>query len=351
MCPNPDDPEFDNVFSLNPEITIQSVKNTTLVSRYLFGIGFNPTSKKLTIACLSKGLKFIHDASLDPMDSMQIAQQTGLFLDMSPKGIASRVHATKFPTGLPSPETGLWPFPPSHTLSSDWTLPITTTDEHDHQIIPVPPLRNTTFLEGPVLDLMHPLLMVPQIMSISCSQNCQCKRINSGALVEYNPKLSKIILQSPYTVPSPPPTSPVLPFEGVYMANYGVHGNELVLLRYSIDKSCFTLTKVTGDMHVPRGEESVVVYLDNPSTFLGYTTTTTTTTRRLDLRASSEFSDCVVYKSRARVAMEGYHRPGFCECDVIVKSRDQVVVYWYGLVAEESQSDVGWMSSYVRLDL
>ena len=159
------------------------------------------------------------------------------------------------------------------------------------------------------------------------------------------------------------------------MANYATHGNELSLLTYHythpdnqdaeqrVLPTCFTLHKITGDMNVPRGEETVTVSdLSSHSSAIGR--------GMFDISQSREFGNnsrhgqddskgtVHVYKGKARIAMEGYWNANYVDCDVIVRGQDEFFVYWYGLFEEEQEATgaadgggMGFMSRYVFQDL
>ena len=377
ICPNNDDDEMQH-FSLLPAIEIHQLKNSRVTSRILFGIGGGGRGGGM-ICCFSKGVKFVHDAVVVNVEEGGEAA-TVAPLDMSLQGIMSRIQKNEFPTGAPDPITGLWTFPnftSEQTLYSFTQTSSTTSHHHHHQLsAALTPTKS-------------------KIISLTCDKKCHQNRVRASGghsgLLEYTTKLSKINVQH-MDIPRPAapvfyhhntasllldlhPPRPPLPRAGVWMANYATHGNELSLLTYHythpdnqdaeqrVLPTCFTLHKITGDMNVPRGEETVTVSdLSSHSSAIGR--------GMFDISQSREFGNnsrhgqddskgtVHVYKGKARIAMEGYWNANYVDCDVIVRGQDEFFVYWYGLFEEEQEATgaadgggMGFMSRYVFQDL
>ncbi|KAJ3257984.1 hypothetical protein HK103_004118 [Boothiomyces macroporosus] len=120
---------------------------------------------------------------------------------------------------------------------------------------------------------------------------------------------------------------------------YGSHGNELMLLSYSLEtEKKLRVTKITGDVNVPRGEISFTADLNNWKYTLGNTLH--------NINNSAEFKNGIVFDGKGTVAMEGYQSATKIPCDVIVVSDTQFSVYWYGL---EEMGD-GWISSFTYFE-
>lgn len=131
---------------------------------------------------------------------------------------------------------------------------------------------------------------------------------------------------------------------GFYGFMLGSHGNEYVLIHYTT--TGLVGTKITGDVNVPRGEQSISCSLINPKPYLGPTRNT-----ELDIRKSSEFPGAVVYEGYGTVAMEGYQNPMNIACDgifltyvVIVCSEEVMCIYWHGL---DDMHGMGWISKFI----
>ncbi|KAJ3354954.1 hypothetical protein HDU91_005715 [Kappamyces sp. JEL0680] len=304
-------------FSYSRNISIHQLLNREIKSRLLFGVG-----AKGRITCLGKGVKYIHDAWMEQVSNVE--EDAAPSIDLT-----SRLGPKSFPTGLPDPQTGLWAFP---TFSS-------TSDNTLHQIRESRSLRTCS-----VLSLPAPLQ--PSIFSVDCLQKCHCNRIRTPEragsparpTLDYTTKFSAIRFARPR-----PRAGCTFPRPGVWMANYGDHGNEFLAVSYTLASGHpeMVVTKVTGDMNVPRGEQSIACALDEWSTRLGYNAS-------IPIDKSEEFAGCRAYKGRGTIALEGYLNASTVPIDVIVKSETEFFVYWYGLF-DDVDGQTGWINKYVYM--
>jgi hypothetical protein len=166
------------------------------------------------------------------------------------------------PRSLPNPVTGLWPFSP----------------QPSHQI---------------EKSKKHADMLV-----VSCLSTCTTAKLNiltfdedARFTAEYSPRFSRIKgLGEPWIDKfrphgfdlSVPPSSVIenAPKPGVYIGTYGGHGLECLLVRYirvqtdSVPGQWpnanvhngwqLQAFKITGDINVPRGERSILVFLSSP---------------------------------------------------------------------------------------
>jgi hypothetical protein len=263
-------PEYDEEvesFALNRNISISKYQTAPVKTRLSFGINAHG------ITCLGKGLKYIHDSTLLYIPSIE---EMVLEIDMSMGGLAERLGERSFPTGLPDPNTGLWGFP-SSAYTSDETLQ----DLRESRSQRISTNKSC-------------------IIAISCSQRCHCNRVRipspTQLSIDYTTKLSKLEFRASSSRQS------LLPRPGLWMAPYGSHGNEFISLSYCNNQLC--ITKITGDLNVPRGEASILMKLDDikEAQYLGSEDSPT-------LLASQQLLRGVIYNGKGTIAMEGFRNP------------------------------------------
>ncbi|KAJ3275751.1 F-box only protein 31 [Terramyces sp. JEL0728] len=303
-------------FSLDDRINIHVEHDTNYQTSKIFGVIMQ--DYKLKTLCLEGAHKGAHSASIQ----IPIIPENDLPALLSGISITERIKSQSFPLGPPNAISGLWSFP-VNSIGSEQTL-FGSSFNID---------QNTA----------------PSIYIIECEKKCHHKRIRGvgfsndahqiSEVTEYIPKLSKIALPNTNITVD----NVKMPKPGVWMGAYGSHGNELLFVSYAVENDMRKLivTKITGDVNVPRGEVSFSATLNNSKYTLGNTSH--------NINNSSEFKNGIVFDGVGTVAMEGYQSPTKIPCDgipnlniVIVVSDTQFSVYWYGL----EQSGDGWVSSF-----
>ncbi|KAJ3322117.1 hypothetical protein HDV06_003568 [Boothiomyces sp. JEL0866] len=301
--------------SLDERINIHIQKDTKYQTSKVFGIKLNESS--LTALCLEGAHKGTHPVTFEQLH----IPENDLPALLSAISITERIKAQSFPLGPPNAVTGLWSFPTTYFGS-----------------------ERTLFGSNPNLEPTN----TNPIYTINCDKKCYQKRIRGvgnihsnpqiSEVTEYTTKLSKIAIQKTSVIVD----NIKMPKTGVWMGAYGSHGNELMLISYSLDnEKKLVVTKITGDVNVPRGEISFTADLSNWKYTLGTTSH--------NINNSREFKDGIVFDGRGTVAMEGYQSATKIPCDgnlalivVIVLSETQFSVYWYGL----EESGDGWISTF-----
>ncbi|KAJ3311306.1 hypothetical protein HDV04_004114 [Boothiomyces sp. JEL0838] len=304
--------EMEDIYqlSLDERINIHVQKDTKYQTTKVFGVKMKEGI--LTALCLEGAHKGAHEIVIEqPM--IPENDLPGLLSTIS---ITERIKSQSFPLGPPNAVTGLWGFPISN-FGSDATLSGSNSNLESHTS--------------------------NQIYIFNCDKKCYQKRIRgvgapnqlTAEITEYITKVSKINIPRAY----PMVDNLRMPKTGVWMGAYGSHGNELMLLSYSLEtEKKLRVTKITGDVNVPRGEISFTADLNNWKYTLGNTLHS--------INNSAEFKNGIVFDGKGTVAMEGYQSATKIPCDVIVVSDTQFSVYWYGL---EEMGD-GWISSFTYFE-
>ncbi|KAI8905160.1 hypothetical protein EDD86DRAFT_212346 [Gorgonomyces haynaldii] len=284
-------------FSLDNSITVDLSPGLSFDYKYLGRL-----NTQMELECLSR--TDIHKLTIE---NVAIQEEPGMLSpDVSAIEVSERIQSNRFPLGQPSRTTGLWPYPSPHSISEE-TLSSS-------------PRQSTLITDE------------RRVVRLQCAHNCHCQRVRSvmmnseGIAVPhtllYTPAISKILL-------SPSPHDQLdIALDSIWLGAYGSHGTEFIYLTVGSEpfeadnRPCLIAYKLTGDVNVPRGEITFYCPIDVKSQYIG------SSERRYPLKDSTEFKNMFAFAGHGRVAMMGFRDPTLVNCDVIVKSRTEIFIFW-----------------------